>query len=180
MNRRSRAPETRGIPGFPTSCLRARSRPSRWSTLVRRPTGRHARDSGERPAGVEPARSPWQGDRLPLHHGRKMVCRIVNEQEHREGLEPSSPHYGCGILAAGRPVPSIASVGPEGLEPSLGGLRARCAAADTLIPCILLTSTQWARRESNPRPGPYKRPALTTELRASEWGRRDSNPCLPD
>ncbi len=25
---------------------------------------------------------------------------------------------------------------------------------------------QWARRESNPRPGPYKRPALTTELRA--------------
>ena len=25
----------------------------------------------------------------------------------------------------------------------------------------------WARRESNPRPGPYKRPALTTELRAS-------------
>ena len=25
--------------------------------------------------------------------------------EHREGLEPSSPHYGCGVLAAGRPVP---------------------------------------------------------------------------
>ena len=24
----------------------------------------------ERPAGVEPAHPPWQGDRLPLHHGR--------------------------------------------------------------------------------------------------------------
>ena len=27
--------------------------------------------------------------------------------EHRVGLEPTSPHYGCGILAAGRPVPFI-------------------------------------------------------------------------
>ena len=25
-------------------------------------------------------------------------------KEHRAGLEPASPHYGCGILAAGRPV----------------------------------------------------------------------------
>ena len=88
----------------------------------------------ERPAGVEPARPPWQGDRLPLHHGRLVGSRIVKdplvvaafmrlplvvaasmrplepdesgyyEPEHREGLEPSSPHYGCGVLAAGRPV----------------------------------------------------------------------------
>jgi hypothetical protein len=27
----------------------------------------------ERPAGVEPAHPPWQGDRLPLHHGRDMT-----------------------------------------------------------------------------------------------------------
>jgi hypothetical protein len=26
----------------------------------------------ERPAGIEPALSPWQGDRQPLHHGRKV------------------------------------------------------------------------------------------------------------
>ena len=96
-----------------------------------------------------------------------MVCRIVNEQEHRERLELSSPHYGCGILAAGRPVQSITSVGPEGLEPSPGGLRVRYAAANTLIPCIFVHSRRnGRRRESNPRPGPYKRPALTTELRA--------------
>lgn len=30
--------------------------------------------------------------------------RSKGRSEHREGLEPSSPHYGCGILAAGRPV----------------------------------------------------------------------------
>ena len=137
----------------------------------------------ERPAGVEPALPPWQGDRLPLHHGRVVVCRIVKEQEHRERLELSSPHYGCGILAAGRPVPSIASVGPEGLEPSPGGLRVRCAAANTLIPSSpFLTRREWARRESNPQSDPYKRPALTVELRAAmgEWGRKDLNLHQPD
>lgn len=60
---------------------------------------------------------------------------------------------------------AITSVGPDGLEPSPAWLRARYAAANTLIPCIL--SFQLARKESNLRPGPYKRPALTTELRAS-------------
>jgi hypothetical protein len=56
------------------------------------------------------------------------------------------------------------SVGSEGLEPSPIWLRARHAAASTLIPYLFFHS---ARRESNPRPGPYKRPALTTELRAA-------------
>ena len=36
---------------------------------------------------------------------------------------------------------------------------------------------EWARRESNPQSDPYKRPALTVELRAvkGEWGRKDLN-----
>jgi hypothetical protein len=62
------------------------------------------------------------------------------------------------------------SVGSEGLEPSPTWLRARHAASNTLIPCscfVVRVRAQWARRESNPRPGPYKRPALTTELRAA-------------
>ena len=48
LNRRSPAPEAGGIPGFPT----------------RRIIQKH-------PAGVEPARPPWQGSRLPLHHGQE-------------------------------------------------------------------------------------------------------------
>ena len=63
----------------------------------------------ERPAGVEPAHPPWQGDRLPLHHGRLVGSRIVKDREHREGLEPSSPHYGCGVLAARSPVLVVVS-----------------------------------------------------------------------
>ena len=55
-------------------------------------------------------------------------------------------------------------VGPEGLEPSPGGLRVRCAAANTLIPSRIRKSAQ---KESNLRPDPYKRPALTVEPRAA-------------
>ena len=56
----------------------------------------------------------------------------------------------------------LLSVGPEGLEPSPTRLRAGNAAANTLILCFML-----ARWELNPRPGAYKAPALTAELRAS-------------
>lgn len=58
------------------------------------------------------------------------------------GFEPTSPHYGCGILAAGRSVPGLARhaassagpVGSDGLEPSPPRVRTECAAANTLIP----------------------------------------------
>ena len=35
----------------------------------------------ECPAGVEPARPPWQGGRLPLHHGHECRRRIVKDAE---------------------------------------------------------------------------------------------------
>ena len=92
--------------------------------------------------------------------------------EHRVGLEPTSPHYGCGILAAGRPV-LVIQWDQRGSNPHRVRLRARHAATSTLIPCSCFASrcfslrAQSARRDSNPRRGPYKRPALTTELRAA-------------
>ncbi len=62
------------------------------------------------PAGIEPALPPWQGSRLPLQHGHACRYQIVKDcREHRVGLEPTSPHYGCGVLAAGRPVPPFAT-----------------------------------------------------------------------
>ena len=65
------------------------------------------------------------------------------------------------------------SVGPDGLEPSPAWVRARYAAANTLIPCFVACLCQSARKESNLRPGPYKSPALATELRAvSGWNAR--------
>ena len=51
-----------------------------------------------------------------IRHGKAVGCRyimsacfavvsIVKEQsEHRAGVEPTSPHYGCGVFAARRPV----------------------------------------------------------------------------
>ena len=112
-NRRSPAPEAGGL-------ARLSHIPSRSIT-------------DKCPAGVEPARPPWQGGRLPLHHGHDRRPRIVKEsREHRVGLEPTSPPYEGGVFAAGRPV--LHGVGPEGLEPSPNRLRAGCAAAKTSVP----------------------------------------------
>jgi hypothetical protein len=55
-------------------------------------------------------------------------------------FELTLPHYGCGVLAAERPVLVINhefTEGPEGLEPSPTWLRARHAAANTLIPVFM-------------------------------------------
>ena len=81
--------------------------------------------------------------------------------DHRFGWSPQ-----CEILAARRPVlfTIYQSVEPEGLEPSPAWLRARDAAANTLVPSRFKQS---ARRELNPRPASYKDAALTVELRAS-------------
>jgi hypothetical protein len=60
-------------------------------------------DPSKYPAGVEPALPPWQGGRLPLHHGYSVAEAELSKKtrEHRVGLEPTCPRYGRGILAAG-------------------------------------------------------------------------------
>ena len=97
------------------------------------------------PAGVEPALPPWQGDRLPLHHGHSPpMTNCQRNREHRVGLEPTSPHYGCGIFAARRPVPK-SKMGPEGLEPSPAWLRARGSATRALVPSERLPKSTSSR-----------------------------------
>src|SRR6059058_6004525 len=98
--------------------------------------------------------------------GACVTTKLSNSKEHRAGLEPASPHYGCGVLAARRPVLVVSRTGPirilrigARLEPSPARLRAGNAAANTLILCI-----QLARWELNPRPASYKDAALTAEL----------------
>ena len=109
-NRRSRAPEARGFPGYPT----------------------HRNE--KRPAGVEPALPPWQGSRLPLHHGR--VESLVELSKIRA---PGGTRTHVAALRVRSPrrwtTSAFHSVGSEGLEPSPTWLRARHAAASTLIPC---------------------------------------------
>lgn len=78
--------------------------------------------------------------------------------EHGLGLGPRFPPYEGGVFAARRPVP-IRRMGPDHptggarLEPSPTWLRARHAAANTLIPSLSLLRLPWrsARVESNHR-----------------------------
>ncbi len=98
LNPRSPVPAT-------TAIRRGARRISRLSNALNH-------SSEQRPAGVEPALPPWHGSRLPLHHGRvESLIELSKNESTRPrlfaavpGHEPTLPHYGCGILAAGRPV----------------------------------------------------------------------------
>ncbi len=136
----------------------------------------------ERPAVAKCALLPWQSSRLPLHHGRLVGSRIVKDREHREGLEPSSPHYGCGVLATGRPVQCF-SMGPKGLEPSPDGLRVQFASGSPenrtqhyavisrvwatcpRLPSWLTRSGRW---DSNPQSRVPKTRGLAAALHSAE------------
>jgi hypothetical protein len=49
----------------------------------------------KRPAGVEPAHPPWQGSRLPLHHGR-IFCGGLSCQRSRAGGSARNSISRCG------------------------------------------------------------------------------------
>ena len=111
LNWRSCAPEARGIPGFPTSCCANAQRELN-------PHFRHGKAAGCRyimgalsvPDCQRTIRAPGGTRTLVTALRVRYPCRWTTS--------------------------AITSVGPEGLEPSPGGLRVRCAAANTLIPCL--------------------------------------------
>ena len=90
-----------GMAGFEPALSCSRSR--RISQAFPRPE-LYVRVTSKCPAGVEPALPPWQGSRLPLHHGHVRQHRLVKEAGHRVGFEPTSPPHEGGVLAAGPPV----------------------------------------------------------------------------
>ena len=50
----------------------------------------------------------------------RLEAELSKIQEHRVGLEPTSPHYGCGVLAAERPV-LVCQWDHRDLNPDLSG-----------------------------------------------------------
>jgi hypothetical protein len=139
----------------------------------------------KRPAGVEPALPPWQGSRLPLHHGR--FESLIELSKNRSTGWDSNPRRRI-TSAESSPLDDqcffkcrVYQVGPEGLEPSPTWLRARHAASNTLIPLLVFPSAarkvgaEGVEPRAPPRlvvvAGPYKRPALTAELRAVNQAR---------
>src|SRR6185437_8532120 len=97
------------------------------------PTSRVLSFADKCPAGVEPARPPWQGGRLPLHHGHDRRPRIVKEPRAPGG---SRTHVAALRGRSLRRWTTSARIpmGPEGLEPSPNRLRAGRSAARTSVP----------------------------------------------
>lgn len=118
---------------------------SGWPDLNRRFPAPEAGGLGQAFPHPEVDRQSAQRESNPhFRHGKAIGCRYImgtvkptpncqRSAEHRVGLEPTSPPYECGVFAARRPVHQ-SRVGSEGLEPSPTWLRARHAAANTLIP----------------------------------------------
>ena len=80
-----------------------------------------------------------------------LTPKLSKIQEHREGLEPSSPHYGCGVFAAGSPVHVLKSgrwdSNPRSRVPKTRGLAA------ALHPDCQSERSDLNRRSPGPRPG---------------------------
>ena len=91
----------RGFPNFPTRCFvsfiaNVQSWNRRTSTRERKST---QRESNPHFRHGEPVGFPY------IMGANVLIGLSKNKRrEHRVGLEPTSPHYGCGVLAAGRPV----------------------------------------------------------------------------
>ncbi len=146
-NRRSPAPKAGGLPGFPTPRV-VQSSAQRESN----PHVRHGEAVGYRYI-------------MGTLHRHRIVKE--SEREHRVGLEPTSPHYGCGILAAGPPVHFHCVMEPEGLEPSPARLRAGCAAANTWVPAST-TEAVGSGGVEPPSPG-YRPGALPLSYKPSQF-----------
>jgi hypothetical protein len=109
LNRRSRAPDARAV---------SNTKGARLS---------HALMS----ADTRSAESAQRESNPHFRHGKAVGCRYImgademnqlskNFREHRVGLEPTSPHYGCGVLAAKRPV-LVVEWDRRGSNPHLSG-----------------------------------------------------------
>ena len=125
-------------------------------------------DNEERPARIELAIPPWQGDGLPLHHGRLLLAQ-PNCQRSRA---PSEDRTHAAALRkrchSTRPSVLIHSVGSVGIEPTSAGLRDRCITLSATIPFVFCFSSESAWKESNLRPSSYKDAARTIELHAEQ------------
>ena len=121
--------QTVGMAGFEPAISCSRSR--RISQAFPHPESSRSPTSAQRESNPHVRHGKAVGYRYIM--GTIAVPELSKSREHRVGLEPTSPPYEGGVLAAGRPVPA-SRVGPEGLEPSPNRLRAGRSAARTSVP----------------------------------------------
>ena len=105
-------------------------------------------DNEERPARIELAIPPWQGDGLPLHHGRLLLAQ-PNCQRSRA---PSENRTHAAALRkrchSTRPSVLIHSVGSVGIEPTSAGLRDRCITMSATIPFVFCLPSRRGRNRT--------------------------------
>ena len=100
------------------------------------------------------------GFRYIMGTDHSLAPNCQRNRGHRVGLEPTSPHYGCGVFAARRPVQKsqltsgsdrCISNGTRGARTLTPRLRAGRSATRALVPESFARSSESARKESNLR-----------------------------
>ena len=143
----------------------SRSRTGRIRQAFPRPESSNQVPSGSRTrtsamARRQAAATSWARSPTP-------DCQRI--REHRVGLEPTSPHYGCGVLAAGRPVQE--PFGTRGTRALTSPFRGRAR-----FPHVSIPSIESAREESNLRLSGYQ--PLVLPLNHEPVG-RSTSPSAP-
>ena len=99
------------------------------------------------PAGVEPARPPWPGGRLPLHHGHTIAAASCQrESEHRVGLEPVTRHQVGSRNPDTRFDRTCSSVRVYGPKVTVVQKRKRAAASEPIQPAEGQRQPLWVLR----------------------------------
>ena len=125
LNRRSRAPEARGV--------------ARLS---------HTLINEERPARIELAIPPWQGDGLPLHHGRLLLAQPECKRS-VGGLRLKTKGLRNYPLACSLKSLAFSSVGSVGIEPTSTELRVRCITLSATIPFVFCLPSRRGRNRTS-------------------------------
>ena len=133
---------------FQIEGIRTREIPRSTSALSRQSKITN-RKSIKRPARIELAIPPWQGDGLPLHHGRLLLAQ-PNCQRSRA---PSEDRTHAAALRkrchSTRPSVLIHSVGSVGIEPTSTGLRVRCITLSATIPFVFCLPSRRGRNRTS-------------------------------
>ena len=88
----------------------------------------------ERPARIELAIPPWQGDGLPLHHGRLLLAQPNCQRSEKFEVRKVK----CENFKLRTSQFKLLIVGSVGIEPTSTGLRVRCITLSATIPFVFV------------------------------------------
>ena len=129
---------------FQIEGIRTREIPRSTSALSRQSKITN-RKSIKRPARIELAIPPWQGDGLPLHHGRLLLAQPNCQRSVKFEVRKVK----CENFKLRTSQFKLLIVGSVGIEPTSAGLRVRCITLSATIPFVFCLPSRRGRNRTS-------------------------------